>query len=331
MERAPREQFAAARQELTKMFRVATAELKEAVTRPAGPENVVGFATERKFTKGSWTDQLSIKVYVIEKLPDELIDPAFIVPKEFMGLPTDVEAVGEILALQNVACQDPLVGGISVGHVRVSAGTLGCFVRGPTEADHLFILSNNHVLADSNRAQIGDFVVQPGPSDGGVHVPASHPGGCSAADRCVGRLSDFVPLDMNADNEVDAAIAEVVHRAADPQILGLGRIQGVDRASPELPVQKMGRTTTLTRGTVLADDAEIRVRYKGPGHNFIVWFVDQVAIIGVDGPFSRGGDSGSAILDEKGRIVGLLFAGGTGRTYANHINSVLQGLRIEPV
>jgi hypothetical protein len=40
----------------------------------------------------------------------------------------------------------PLKIGVSVGHVDVTAGTLGCFVREP-EGEGTFILSNNHVLA----------------------------------------------------------------------------------------------------------------------------------------------------------------------------------------
>src|SRR5215218_8678076 len=59
----------------------------------------------------------------------------------------------------------PLRPGLSVAHSTVSAGSLGGFVR---TADGLAILSNNHVLAASNAATVGDAVLQPGPADGGA-------------------------------------------------------------------------------------------------------------------------------------------------------------------
>jgi hypothetical protein len=58
----------------------------------------------------------------------------------------------------------PLALGTSLGHARVSAGTLGAivFARGA-----FFLLSNDHVLADEDRAKKGDAVLQPGRADGG--------------------------------------------------------------------------------------------------------------------------------------------------------------------
>jgi len=44
----------------------------------------------------------------------------------------------------------PLVIGASVGHVKVTAGTLGCFVK---RASAVYLLSNNHVLANEDRAK----------------------------------------------------------------------------------------------------------------------------------------------------------------------------------
>jgi hypothetical protein len=55
----------------------------------------------------------------------------------------------------------PLRIGGSVGHFKITAGTLGCFVRARI-GDALHILTNNHVLADENRAKVGDAILQPG-------------------------------------------------------------------------------------------------------------------------------------------------------------------------
>lgn len=61
----------------------------------------------------------------------------------------------------------PLQIGISVGHVKVTAGTLGAFVK-KRGAEDALILSNNHVLANENRAKTGDAIVQAGTIDAGT-------------------------------------------------------------------------------------------------------------------------------------------------------------------
>lgn len=47
-------------------------------------------------------------------------------------------------------------GGVSVGHYKITAGTLGCLA---TRGRRLLILSNNHVLANSNNARTGDPIL----------------------------------------------------------------------------------------------------------------------------------------------------------------------------
>src|SRR5713101_5810378 len=59
----------------------------------------------------------------------------------------------------------PLVVGCSIGHFRITAGTLGCFVS--TKSGEPRILSNNHVLANENSGKKGDAIIQPGQFDGG--------------------------------------------------------------------------------------------------------------------------------------------------------------------
>lgn len=212
----------------------------------------------------------------------------------------------------------PLLPGCSVGHPNVLAGTLGCFVTAHGN-DH-FILSNNHVLADENRAITGDSIVQPGPLDGGQ----------SPQDR-VATLSSFVPLSDTQKNRVDAAVALLeagVH--ADGNILtALGALQGVRSVPIEEgeTVLKIGRTTGLTRGRVSAFDVDD------------VWVGFDMGMIGFDGqieiepegdsPFSLGGDSGSLIVDEDLRAVALLFAGNdVDVTFANPIEEVFQALGV---
>ena len=56
-------------------------------------------------------------------------------------------------------------------------------------------------------------------------------------------------------------------------------------------------------------------------------FTNQLMASGM----SAGGDSGSAILDEDGLVVGLLYAGSGQATLINPIQTVLNLLKVELV
>ncbi len=223
----------------------------------------------------------------------------------------------------------PLQIGQSVGHHRITAGTLGAFVRaaGQPQAP-LMMLSNNHVLANENRARRGDAIVQPGPLDDGTR-PAD----------TVAQLERFVRLKRQG-NLVDAAVATLAEgmEARLRALRGLGgSLRGV--ATPELldeglAVMKVGRTTGATRGRVTAFELDDVVVAFTIGN---IAFDDQIEIEGAgDAGFSDGGDSGSLIVDAQRRAVGLLFAGsdvggrnGRGLTYANPVGAVLSALKVE--
>jgi len=91
-------------------------------------------------------------------------------------------------------------------------------------------------------------------------------------------------------------------------------------------VHKFGRTTNYTVGRVTSVDTDVTVGYDTG--NFM--FQNQMIIVGLDGqPFSNAGDSGSMILERRsGQAVGLLFAGSTTHTIANHIDAVLNTLGV---
>lgn len=60
------------------------------------------------------------------------------------------------------------------------------------------ILSNNHVLAITNAASVGDHILQPSPADGTNSITPTR----------IATLSDFEPLTFgSAVNRMDAAIA----------------------------------------------------------------------------------------------------------------------------
>lgn len=228
-----------------------------------------------------------------------------------------MKIIGRLVKQQASRDRPPLIGS-SVGHPNVMAGTIGCFVT--SNGSDRLLLSNNHVLADENRASFGDEVLQPGRADGGS----------SPQDR-VAALSSFIAL-SGSRNRVDAALAlmDPGIQVEEEALAGLGVLQGV-RADPleddETIVHKIGRTTKLTRGRVSAfevDDVSVDFDLGAIG------FDGQIEIEALDGrPFSLGGDSGSLIVDEGLRAVGLLFAGNdVDITYANPIAEVFKALKV---
>lgn len=216
----------------------------------------------------------------------------------------------------------PLRPGVSIAHVDVSAGTLGGFVRVDGE---LQALSNHHVLVGSPQAAVGDVILQPGPADGGR----------DPQDR-VGTLAALVPLVPGRTAVVDAALARLDDTDVDLRY-PIGAVTTTATAVGAEEVEKIGRTTGITRGRVTAIELDDVVVGYGPGLGDLS-FDGQIEVEGLGpSPFSRGGDSGSLVYRTQDvAAVGLLFAGsetggenGTGLTYLNPVDAVLEALGAE--
>jgi len=241
----------------------------------------------------------------------------------------DVRYVGQVVKRAvpwHLRRNRPLRIGGSIGHIRVTAGTLGCFVRDRT-AGATLILSNNHVLADENRAKPGDPIIQPGDLDGGK----------APSDR-VGTLERFVRLKRSGANLVDCAVCTLDDklRFSTRRFTGLGNLTGV---GPEVlderqEVAKIGRTTGITRGRVSAFEIDNLIVAFDVGD---LRFDNQIEIESAgDQPFSDDGDSGSLIVTSDVQAIGLLFSGsdqggpdGQGLTFANPLRPVLDALKVE--
>lgn len=211
----------------------------------------------------------------------------------------------------------PVPIGVSTGHPDVTAGTIGARV---TDGSSVYALSNNHVYANENNANIGDPVLQPGTHDGGM-VP----------DDSIGTLSAFVPISFTDVNVVDAAIAlssiASLDNTTPPDGYGAPKSTTAD-ASIGMKVLKYGRTTGQTKGRVYAINVTVDVWYDSG----VARFENQIVI--TPGTFSAGGDSGSLIVVDSKRTndhlkpVGLLFAGSSRYTIANPIELVLDAFGV---
>jgi hypothetical protein len=305
--------------------------------------HVVATGVGYKVTQGAKTNTLAIVCSVTQKVSLPRLPPRDRVPPAIDGVPTDVVATGPFRAFQTrTERHRPAPGGVSIGHRDITAGTLGCLVR---RGGRVFILSNNHVLANGNDARRGDAIIQPGPHDGGK-VPGDHiadleafvpitfleePSECSLARGLVGLLNAGCRLIRSrtryrsvtidgGDNLVDAAIAGPREPAlVKGEILGIGTIAGLGSGALGMAIKKSGRTTGLTTGQITQVDVSVNVEY-GPGR--LARFADQL----MAGPMSQGGDSGSAVLDNGNRLVGLLFAGSENSTIINRIEHVFSAL-----
>ncbi len=308
----------------------AQAEAESQKKMVVGLGNVVGLGIGEKESAGRSTGRLCVKVYVAKKSKDFTVASEAEVPPDIQGLKTDVVEIGEIEAYPPPKTEEvealvdrkkyprPVPAGSSVGHPDVSAGTFGCLVY---QGNNIFILSNNHVLANSNQARIGDAIVQPGIADGGENP----------RDR-VGSLAMFVPMRMDGPpNLVDCAIARTTLDQVRPEILQIGLPNRMILAPTRgTAVKKRGRTTELTTNGIIEDiNFTVRVSYREAGWAL---FRNQILIRGAG--FSAGGDSGSLIVAHQcNRPVGLLFAGnaGSGTTIANRISVVLETLNVQLV
>lgn len=130
---------------------------------------VVGVAIGYRNYKEQVTDQLAMAVLVEQKKPVEALSAEDLIPTDVNGARTDVIEIGRLEAHANPRdrYRPNIPAGVSIGHYMVSAGTLGGIVYDRHTGQPL-ILSNNHVLANSNEAEIGDAILQPGPTDHGL-------------------------------------------------------------------------------------------------------------------------------------------------------------------
>ncbi len=204
------------------------------------------------------------------------------------------------------------------------SGTLGSLIQNSSGLQYL--LSNNHVLARSDQASVGDAVIQPGLIDNNCTPNGDGPG-----TTLVGSLTGWLPLSSSATN-ADAAIAQVDAgsvntsgnilelgarqqdgslAAAPPGISSTGGIG--ESASLAMTVAKSGRTTGLTCAGISALNLDVRVDYYldcAETEPYLTkTYTNQFAITG--NQFSDAGDSGSLVVDTaKAEPVGLFFAGG---------------------
>jgi hypothetical protein len=208
----------------------------------------------------------------------------------------------------------------------IIVGSIGCFVKKNGKGP--FILSNNHVVAGENRGQTNDRILQSGST-------------AFQNNELVAKLTKFVKIKFSPAgasvaagnvmfNDIDAGIARVGAGIAASNRYLPGRTAARPKkfgtANPNDIVSKVGRTTGQRKGRITSLATIVGpVEYDGKP----AWFRNSIEIEGLDGvQFSDHGDSGSGIVNAKGELIGLLYAGNGTQTYACPIDKVVAELDI---
>ncbi|MFM0521768.1 MULTISPECIES: DNA/RNA non-specific endonuclease [Caballeronia] len=325
--------------EVESIKRLIRAEGEALLKRP----NVTSVGIGMKQVGGKTTNVPSLQVTVEQKMSPEALVANAIPPLpeaiEFEGrqIPIDVLQRSYVPAFQVVELQakpvrkvrqDVVCGGLSIGHFRSTAGTIGAIVR-DTSSGKPLILSNWHVLCGALGAP-GDTIVQPGPFDDD-----------RIAQNVVGKL-----VRSHLGIAGDCAVASIENREIDLKLLELHA--SVARiGKPEIGdlVVKSGRTTGITYATVTRIEALFKMPYEGVGEKTINGFELEPSPDHpvADNEISKGGDSGSVWMavdpktgDVTDTMLGLHFGGeadGSDGEFALacYAQTVFQKLEIEPL
>lgn len=279
-------------------------------------KNVVGIGIGEKWTNGVNTKEPSLLVFVEKKEEGSNLHQYDVIPSAVNGVKTDVVGKSGVFhSHANTTRVRPIQPGYSCGHLQVTAGTIGAFFR--DREGSIVGLSNNHVIAATNRGARGHAVVQPGIYDksdwnnnivGTLKyyrqlVKAGQPSFNAADWTGISgyNLEDAGIFTVNNVNDYITAIPGIGEVNAFRDVVNVGET-----------LQKVGRTTGHTSANVIATGATVVVNY-GNGQTYE--FRDQI----ITGAMSQGGDSGSVTLDANKNIVGLLFAGSNTVTIHNRI------------
>jgi hypothetical protein len=226
------------------------------------------------------------------------------------SVPVQVVEVPPVTASANTARHRPAMGGDSIGTTALpGSGTLG-LAGSFASKDGTFLITNWHVLIGQS-GKVGDGVLQQSIEDGGK-APAD----------VIAKVAW-----SSLTTKVDVALAKVLTAEASAVTSGKTRCFGLVKGKNLAPqvddsVKKCGRTTDGTNGKILSTKAAVKVTGPYPGGS--VNFVDQLMLTGM----GAGGDSGSIVLDDNDKVVGLYFAdnasqsGPATRSWANRWDNV---------
>ena len=259
-------------------------------------DGVHGISIGEEIIDGKGTGGFAIYLHVLPHM------------KGLVSLPSEIENVSVIISYEelpkphaNTSKYRPLQGGcqleVKSGGGK-SHGTLGCLVTDNEDGGKVVALSNQHVIGDKGK-KVGQPKV------------------C-----CGDEIGKTIRSKLSSN--VDGAVCSIGEESYEGTIIEIGDVNGSYTVTPTdilgggYPVKKYGRTTGLTNGNIT------RLNYSGSrtdGWNF----TNQLYI---DNSFGDPGDSGSAIIDNNGNVVGLYWGGNDTAGNGSPIAAVMSELNI---
>lgn len=288
------------------------------------PDNIASVGFGKRERDGVPTGEEAVVVGVVRKKPLHELSSKKVLPNDINGYRVDVQEFGLIAAPPNLLNEGvgpqkdrtgrwrPTPLGVSVAHIDVTAGTTS-FILYDKGTDEEFMSSNNHVIANMNKGEKGDPILQPGPHDSG------------GSDDKVAELESYIKVKDGVT--VDLAWGKPITKFVN-KVVGLGIPAGEPyEVKKGDTLIKSGRTSAITEGKVKLVGATVKVRYGDLG---IIKFKDQIITTKMLSP----GDSGSAIFYEDGdslRPAGLGFAGSDRISVLNTVQNVMaeSGLKVK--
>lgn len=234
------------------------------------------------------------------------------IPLVLIEMPAAAFIVAENPGLPIRDRQEVIIGGISGANTNLTgaSGTIGYFCTRKSRFSRLketHLLSNSHVFADLQRANVAedDLIMQPSPGEPGSNRP-------------IGTLVNFSSLKFEGDvtepNHIDAAIAKLwASHQHKPLLPFIGAVKGhVAKKDITLgePARKFGRTTGYTEGRIFSIYLDVWIRYDRTRQS--AYFENQLLVEPASPAFQKfvaKGDSGSLLVDGEQHAIGLIFGG----------------------
>lgn len=337
----------------------ALGEMEEVKRELLALPNVLAVGFGIKETAGDFTGEPSFRVYVSHKVDDAVLGAAAI-PKTIRGFKTDVLTplrVRQALDVcgserQTLSKHRPLQAGIAISTDANSYGTLGWFGTLNVGGTPI-LLTNKHVLYEAVAGITTEVKKTAQPQLGRVSSCCCCECG---SDNVIGEsiigIDDTIPV--LTGTSVDVAIArinadvaaelllEITNDATDEVLTVSGKAEAVVGER----VRKIGARSAFTRGTVAHVGDIVTEEPDDPGApgTKISIRVGQIIIIPADDEtyevrdngnckraFANNGDSGSVVLNDDDKIVGLLWSIDSDDYtikigVASHIQNVLDAL-----
>lgn len=246
-----------------------------------------------------------------------LVQTGIVKSLSYNPLYTPVKPLAESSEPLRTTYHRPLMGGDSVGHPHITAGTLSTVVY-DADTKIPYLLSNQHVFSASSsyskqNAYVGDVILAPGCYDS--------PGGVCDMNYKVGKLYKFIPFNDHELNFVDAALVTPDNTdSVSNEVRGIGTITGHTKPIENMSIRKSGRTSGVSSATITDTHATLEVDFDGATYKF--------TNVVVSTPTAVGGDSGSLAVTSDNKACGLLFAGSEEVTCYNNILNVMNSLNV---